>query len=205
MFKTRLKLLTEGAMLLAIAVLLDTFVQFSGIWPNGGSVTLCSCLPIIIYAYRRGTAPGLLLGLCFALLKMLLARHTFVGISAIQVAGIFILDYLLAFTVLGFAGLFRRFKNNTLGLAVSSASVLSLRLVLHIISGYIFFSQYAQWFFGQEDFALGGAILARFSGNTLFWIYSVIYNISYMLPEILITTFAAALSARVIMSSESSS
>ena len=83
-------------------------------------------------------------------------------------------------------------KNKVLGLALGCVLALSLRYVAHIVSGFIFYGAWAEWFFSQENFyAIGGWILEHFSGKGLALIYSIFYNGLYMLPEIVITTVAA--------------
>jgi thiamine transporter len=69
---------------------------------------------------------------------------------------------------------------------------LSLRYIVHIISGTVFFGSWAEWFFSQEGFySVGEKILSSFSGNTLALIYSAFYNGLYMIPEIIMTAVAA--------------
>ena len=104
------------------------------------------------------------------------------------------MDYILAYSVLGFSGLLRnKFKNRALGLSVCSILGLSLRYVIHTISGAVFFGTWAEWFFSQDGFySIGETILNNFSGFSLALIYSVFYNGLYMIPEIIITAIAAA-------------
>ena len=109
-----------------------------------------------------------------------------------------LIDYIIAYTVLGFGGIFRnKIKNPSASLCVGSIVALSLRYLAHIISGYIFFGTWAEWFFSQEGFALGAKILEKFSGQGLALLYSVIYNGLYMIPEIIITAIVALIIGRV--------
>ena len=112
---------------------------------------------------------------------------------------ILIIDYLVAYTVLGFGGVFRKkIKNKTLALALGTALALFLRYVAHIISGFIFYGAWAEWFFSQENFySIGGWILNSFSGQGLAFVYSVFYNGLYMIPEIIITVIAAVGISRI--------
>ena len=65
---------------------------------------------------------------------------------------------------------------------------LSLRYLSHILSGFLFFGAWAEWFFTQDSIgAFGAYMLSRFSGKMLAFLYSVIYNGTYMIPEIIIT------------------
>ena len=75
---------------------------------------------------------------------------------------------------------------------------LSLRYIVHIISGAIFFGAWAEWFFTQEGFySIGAKIMETFSGAELSIAYSVFYNGLYMIPEIIITTIVAAILGKV--------
>lgn len=64
----------------------------------------------------------------------------------------------------------------------------------HVASGYIFYKSYADWFFGEvmaNDFS--AMLMEKCSPNLLGFIYSVIYNAAYMMPELVITTVCAVL------------
>ena len=76
---------------------------------------------------------------------------------------------------------------------------LSVRYLCHIVSGYIFYGLWAEWFFGDAigNLAVSRWILNTFSGSSLSLIYSVVYNGCYMIPEIIITALAAIPVARI--------
>ena len=111
----------------------------------------------------------------------------------------FLLDYVLAFTALGLGGVFRnKMKRRGAGLACGALVALGARYLCHIFSGYILFGSYAEWFFTQDGFPAWGASLVEGLNPTLLSItYSVVYNGMYMLPEMLITAFAALLLSRI--------
>ena len=72
------------------------------------------------------------------------------------------------------------------------------RYIAHIFSGFILYSAWAEWFFTQDGFpAWGQKILETFSGNTLATVYSIIYNGTYMIPEIIITAIVACFVVRI--------
>ena len=104
-----------------------------------------------------------------------------------------LLDYILAYTVLGLGGMFRnRIKNPPLSLALGTVAALLLRYIVHIVSGAIFYGAWAEWFFTQDGFySIGEKILSKYSGVYLAIVYSVFYNGLYMIPEIIITTVVA--------------
>ena len=204
------KRLTESAMLLSLAVVLETVSRmFIPPMTFGGQVTLASMLPVLLIAYRHGVRWGLVSGFCYGLIEMALGAGTvmaafqpgFFGegrmlLNAVIMCG---LDYLLAFTVLGVAGAFRNLVKRP-GVALMLGTVLALfaRYLAHTGSGYILFSEWAEWFFTQEGFpAWGQMLVERLSPEMLGLAYSVVYNGMYMLPETILTAVAALLMARV--------
>ena len=169
----------------------------------GGGVTICSMLPIVLVSYIYGVKWGLFTGGVYSLIQMVLGNATiaalfiptedsFMGFGA--AIAICVIDYVLAYTALGLGGVFRkRIKNKALALVLGSVLALSVRYILHIVSGYIFYGLYAEWFFGDAlgELAISRWILDVFSGNSLSLVYSVIYNGCYMIPEIIMTALAA--------------
>ena len=110
-----------------------------------------------------------------------------------------LLDYVLAYTLLGLGGIFRnKIKNPGVSLMCGSLVALGARYVAHFLSGYILFGSYAEWFFTQEGFPAWGANLVGSLGSEMLGIvYSLVYNGMYMVPEILATAIAALLLGRV--------
>ena len=110
-----------------------------------------------------------------------------------------LMDYVLAFTVLGLGGIFRnRIRHSGLALACGSLVALGARYLCHIVSGYVLFAGWAEWFFTQEGFPLWGTALAEnLSPTMLGLVYSLVYNAMYMVPEMIITAMAAMLISRV--------
>ena len=108
---------------------------------SGGSVTLASFVPVMLYAYVYGVADGLLIGLVHGLLNFVESPYILTPIT-------FILDYLLAFLSIGVMGLFGKMKRKEKGclpLVLGSVTVFSLRFLSHFFSGIIFFLQDAVW------------------------------------------------------------
>lgn len=102
---TRILNLVLGGIMVALGTVLSFIKPFD--LPYGGSITLCSMLPIMFYGYRCGPKWGLAAGFVFSVLQLLFGLDDLKGISALMVVGSILLDYLLAFTVLGLAGMFR--------------------------------------------------------------------------------------------------
>lgn len=188
--------LVESALLLAIATMLSFFPKFDGIWANGGSITLCSMLPIILVSYRHGAKWGLATGLCFSLLQMFTGGIFLPAGGAAAAAAGLLLDYILPYTLIGLGGIFRgKFKNTTAELALGTVFALLLRYACHVASGYILWKSVADAtsFLSTPGFGLGNGIVSKFTGNTLCFLYSLIYNGSFMLPELILTTLGAVL------------
>lgn len=208
--QNKTKRLTESAMLLAVAIVLELVSKsFIPEMPFGGQVTLVSMLPVVLVSYRHGVKWGLVTGVCYALIEMVIGARTigaafqpgYFGDETMVVNAILmcLLDYLLAFTVLGLGGIFRdAIKKPGVALMCGSLVALGARYLNHILSGYILFSGWAEWFFTQEGFpAWGAELAASLSPAALGWLYSIVYNGMYMVPEMILTAIASLLIARV--------
>lgn len=170
--KKRLLMIAESAIMLALATALSMITFFK--LPAGGSVTPFSMLPILIIAYRYGTKWGLGVGVIYGLIQMVL------GLSALSYATnawaavcIILFDYVVAFGVLGFGGLFRKAKNQAIGFSSGVIVACVLRFLCHFLTGITVWADYAD-------------------GVWPVVIYSLTYNGSYMLPELIITTAVGA-------------
>ena len=165
--------LTESAMMIAIAALLSMAKLAK--MPAGGSVTMASMLPIILIAYRYGTGWGLLTAFAYGAIQFGLGTDN-IGWLPVKnfssVATLIIADYLGAFVVLGFGGIFRGIcKRQAAGLALGAVLVSVLRYICHVISGFTVWNSF--------DISRGAIE------------YSLTYNATYMLPEMLILVYAA--------------
>lgn len=203
------KRLTESAMLIAIAVVLELAGKMLiPPMPFGGQLTLCAMLPIVLISYRHGVRWGLTSGFGYALVQMALGAGT---VTAAFQPGYFgdgtmvgralimcLMDYILAYSALGLGGCFRNRLSKGPALLWGSIVALSSRYLAHIFSGYILFAGWAEWFFTQEGFPGWGAQLVQtLAPNTLGWLYSIVYNGLYMIPEMIITAVAALLMAKI--------
>ena len=208
--KTKTKMLTESALLIAMAIVLELVAKaFIPEMPFGGQVTLVSMLPIVLISYRHGVKWGVLSGVVYAALEMAIGAKTVAAAfqpdyfgSGVLIANALLmclLDYVLAFTILGVGGCFRnKIQNPGLSLCLGSIVALGCRYLCHILSGYILFGSYAEWFFTQEGFPAWGAnLVASLNPQLLALAYSVVYNGMYMIPEIVFTAVAALLLSKV--------
>lgn len=204
------KRITESAMLLAMAIVLElvskTFIPEQTF---GGQITIVSMLPVVLIAYRHGVKWGFVATFTYALLEMALGAKTvssaflpgFFGDGAMIVNAIVmcLLDYIVAYTVLALAGVFRnRIKNPGISLMAGSLVALGARYVTHILSGYILFSSWAEWYFTQDGFpAWGAQLVESLSPAGLGWVYSIVYNGMYMIPEMVFTAIVALVIAKI--------
>ena len=208
--KTKTKRITESAMLLSMAIVLELVSKlFIPEQPFGGQLTIVSMLPVVLISYRHGVKWGLLAGAAYAMMEMLLGAKTVAaafqpgyfsdGVMLTNALVMCALDYFVAFTVLGLGGIFRdRIANKAVALSCGSLVALGARYVSHIFSGYILFAGWAEWFFTQDGFpAWGQQLVDSLDGSTLGLLYSVVYNGMYMLPEMLCTATVAVLIAKI--------
>ncbi|MBB6451247.1 thiamine transporter [Geomicrobium halophilum] len=161
--KKRTLVMVEVALMTALALILS-FVSFPGPWAQGGSVSLMM-VPIFIMAFRHGWRVGVLTGLLVGIVNLMYNAYI---VHPIQL----LLDYPLPYAALGLAGLFAiRNRTGKLSLGWALLGLLFaafLRFLSHGISGVIWFGSLAP------------------DGMNVY-LYSFVYNASYLLPEVLIT------------------
>ena len=181
MKRTRTLALVECALMLAVAVALSYVKIFT--LPFDGSITLLSMLPICLIAIRHGTAWGLGTAFAYSWFQILQGGVFAWGLTPAMLVGSLFLDYILAFTVLGLAGIFRR--HGTVGILLGIALVCALRFLSHFVAGVIL------WANLEEFVAFGREWVGRP------WLYSLCYNGVYMLPETVFTVLGAFVLFRV--------
>lgn len=165
-----------GGMAIALSTILSMFTVYR--MPQGGSITPASMLPVIFCAIAFGPVWGIMVGLVHGMLQFILAPFAAHWASVV-------LDYPLAFGLLGLAGffaakkdlrmqqknIFRRLSLISLPrLVIAIWIAMAGRTACHLLSGVIFYYSYA------IDAGMNP------------WIYSIIYNGTYMIPEAVITT-----------------
>ena len=144
---------------IAVCIAMAVVFSFIKVWemPQGGSVAL-TMVPILFIAHKRGITSGVIAGAVYGLLSMLIAGVIYHPASIL-------LDYLLAFGALGIAG---AFKKGTRGIVLGSIAGVGGRFLCSLVSGAVLFAEYAPE--GQNP-----------------WVYSLIYQTTYMLPELIIS------------------
>ena len=164
----RIRALTEGAMLVAAAQVLS-FIRLYQL-PQGGSVT-AAMFPILMYAVRWGVGRGLMAGFAFGTLQLIFDGAYAWGWQSM------ILDYLLAFTPLGLAGLFR---GKRWGIFAGTVLGCAGRFAVHYLSGVTIYRINMP----TEIPGLGVFDSAQ--------VYSLVYNGCFMVPNTLIALAIAA-------------
>ena len=176
--KTNIHALVECALMIAIGTVLALIKIYE--LPFGGSVTLVSMLPFVLVSFRWGTKWGLLTGFANALLQMLMGFSAPPAGTVLAFIGVIMLDYVLAFTLLGIAGAFSNVtKKRPVNIALGTAAVCVIRFLCSFFSGVLLWGSYQSYY----EWANGMSV----------WLYSLIYNGSYMLPELVITTAVATI------------
>ena len=174
---SKTRTLVECALMIALGTVLANIKIFE--MPNGGSITLLSMLPFILISFRHGVKWGLFTGFVNSLLQMLLGFYAPPAPGLLPLVGMILLDYVLAFTLLGLACVIAKpFKNRLAGVAGGTAAVGTFA------AGFLRF---------LCSFLSGVLIWGNLTDGLSAWTYSLTYNGSYMLPETILTTIAAVL------------
>lgn len=152
--KKKILFMTECAGIVALSVL----CSFIKVWemPQGGSVSLVM-VPLFVMAYRRGAGAGMVTGVIYGAISMIYAGVIYHPLSIL-------LDYLLAFGLVGIAGFF---KKNTLGIILGTTVGVTGRFLSSLVSGAVLFAEAAPE--GQNP-----------------WVYSLGYQATYLIPELFI-------------------
>ena len=170
--KITVKMLTESAIMIALA----TVLSFIKLWdfPAGGSITIASMFPIAVIAYRYGAPWGIFTAVVHGIVQQLVSLSTLSYVTTWQsVIAVILLDYIVAFAVIGLAGIFRKkVARPSTALLMGSLLACVLRYMCHVISGA---TVWAGLSIPDE-----AAIL-----------YSLSYNATYMIPETIILLLVA--------------
>lgn len=126
--------LVECSVLIAMAFVLS-FIKIIDM-PYGGAVTAASMLPIIIAGYRNGLKWGLITSFTYSILQLLTGlSNVSYATSTTAMIAIILLDYIVAFTVLGLLGVVKKNKHQTGALVLGTLIVCLLRYLCHFITG----------------------------------------------------------------------
>lgn len=156
------RMLALGAVCMALSNVLSMIKLFD--MPQGGSITPASMLPLMLFAYVYGVGPGMTVGAVYGVMQFMIEPY-FLSVPQM------LLDYPIAFAMVGLAGLFSKNENRALGLSLGVVLGSLGRFVAAVLSGVVFFAEYA--------------------GDQNPWVYSIGYNGAYMLPECIICVVLA--------------
>ena len=156
---TETRRMTEVAILVAMAIVLELALSFLPAMPQGGRISI-SMLPLFVITWRHGIKYGVIGGVVYGILNLMLDGKLYHW-------GSFFLDYTIAFGLLGFTAIFKSIiGDNVYGFGVAIVVGFILRFFSHFLSGVILFGEYAE-------------------GNV--YIYSATYNLTYLLPAMIVT------------------
>lgn len=177
--RRKLQKLTECAMLVALATVLSFVKLYEA--PLGGAVTLFSMVPIFMCGFVYGVRAGFAASFVYALMQLIFGIGTVAYVpTALGVVGCILLDYLVPFTLLGVAGCFKHLRVNAyVKVTLGSLVALLLRFASHFVGGAWI------WYQITKDGAWNDYVF-RYGK----WMYSLIYNAWYMLPESLLCLVA---------------
>jgi len=196
--KVTTRCLCESAVLIAIATILSELKVIS--IPFGGGITICAMAPIILLSYRWGVKWGLFSAFVFGVIQLFIgiAKHNF-GFELWMVILDVLLEYVLAYTLLGLGGLFRsRFKSPAAALVLGGLVAIFARYFIHFIAGATIWGSYAEWFFTEDaGVSIGNAVMGSFQGFGLAMVYAGVVNGSLMLGEMIVSVIALFVLAKI--------
>ncbi len=175
--KINTKVMVEAAVMVALAAVLS-YIRIIKL-PWGGSVTLLSMLPIIVFSIKRGVKCGMAASFAFSLIQLgqgIIDGLFGWGLSPAMLTACIFLDYIGAYSVIGVGGLFG--SKGTSGIIGGTVLAVFLRFAMHFLSGVVIWHSFGELWNGFS------------TDNT--YIYSLLYNGAYMLPEMIFTVTGAA-------------
>ena len=175
MYNVKTRRLVESALAIAIATVLS-MIKID--LPFGGGVTIVSMLPLVLISHRYGWKWGVATAFVYSVGQLLLGLDN-VGYAttAVMAAGVVLLDYVIAYTVIGLSGVFGKSRG---AVAAGIAVTFTLRFLCHLVTG--------AWIWGEW---MPETFMNLPLSNP--WIYSFLYNGWYMLFEIIVTEVVAML------------
>lgn len=176
--------ITETAIMLALSTVLSIFKVYQA--PLGGGVTLGAMLPVMYISFRYGVVRGVACGFVYSVIQLIqgLGNLTYVP-TAIGTFGCIVLDYILPYTLIGLAGLFYK-KDGTnrqriIGAVAGVAFACVLRFACHFFGGAVIWYEITKE--GEWN---------KYVKTVGMWMYSFVYNISYLGPDAAIDIVLAA-------------
>ena len=184
---------SEIAIMIAVATVLSIIPLFT--LPQGGTVTVCSMMPLAIVAYRYGLKWGTLSAFVYSTIQLLLGLNNVAYCkTAFAVIIVILFDYLVAFSVFGLVGIFRdKIKNQLVGISIGMVIASILRYICHVISGYVVWGEWASGEWLDKICASLGVT----SSSMMVLIYSLGYN-SFVFVDIAISIVAVCVLGSIV-------
>ncbi len=171
----KLKMLVLSAIMIAVGTVLS---ELKITMPMGGGLTVCAMLPLVLISYKYGTVWGVFTAFVYSALQCLIGLDNVQYATSTKMAmEIVLFDYIIAYTVIGFAGIFKKLiKNQNTALVTGICVTFFARFLCHFYTGWIIWD--ALW---PNEFGMAAPI------------YSLCYNAIYMVPEAVITSYVGVI------------
>ncbi len=182
--------LVFSALMVALSVVLSFFkIEFL----YGGSITIFSMVPLVLVAQMYGVPWGILTGIVYGLIQMVMGLKNFSYVTGIESYAIVAsMDYIVAFGMIGFAGITRKIKNRAVAASLGAMIACILRFLCHFISGVTVWKAFS-W-----DEAPSFISERMLQPDMLPYTYSLFYNGGYMFPELILTVFGSAILCTIV-------
>ena len=165
--------LVESALMIAVGTVLSV-LKVDSLWAFGGGLTIGSMVPLVLISHRWGIKWGTFTAFVYSLLQLILGVDNIQYATSVGMAiAIILLDYVIAYTVIGLAAMFGSSRPGIIGGVVVT---LGIRFLCHFLAGWMIWDALF-----PDELGMTSAV------------YSLWYNGSYMLPEILITAVLACI------------
>jgi thiamine transporter len=191
--KNKTRTMVESAILIAASIILSFIKIYEA--PLGGSVTLFSMVPLMIISIRHGLGWGLGSAFIFSIFKLWMGAGNFAYVpTVVGIIVVILLDYIVAYTSIGLAGIFRKLKftkNEKTNLTVTTfCGVLFaciVRFTSHFVNGSVVWYEITK----NGDWN-------EYVHTVGMWLYSFVYNITYLGPETVMTLVAVPVIVTVL-------
>ena len=179
MRNSKTRMITESAIMIALSVVLSMITIFK--LPQGGSITAASMVPLLIISYRYDAKWGVATAFVYSLISMVMGFYPPPVTTFINYLLVVLLDYVVAFSVLGLASFFSKAikGNRILSIGFGSFVAVFCRLICHVLSGVLIWGSNA-----PEGMSV--------------WVYSITYNGSYMRCETIVSSVVMCLLAAAL-------
>ncbi len=183
--KNKTRTMVESAIFIAASIILSFIKIYEA--PLGGSVTLFSMVPLMIISIRHGLGWGLGSAFIFSIFKLWMGAGNFAYVpTVVGILVVILLDYIVAYTAIGLAGIFRKLKflknektNMTVMTVCGVLFACIVRFASHFVNGAVVWYEITK----NGDWN-------EYVHTVGMWLYSFVYNVTYLGPETVMTVIA---------------